>query len=275
MDETFVIVGPDGTEHEFPVGMDPKRAAAIVRGEGQAKPTQSPVPENPGILGSIKHAFATADPMGRGVVPEMSGNPQVAQQQAADTMESWARQVGPAVVLSGVGMAAPAVPGLMGKALGFGAKVMNDPLGAMAVGATTGGMANGMSGAISGGMAGLLGGRRIGRELGRLSTKVTPAAKAAPQVAKAAAPAARMTPQQMLAQEIDYRLTDAVPIDAITRDISRKGGSILEAGESIPGLADRVAQATKAAKASGNWDEVERLGRALRQRMHITAKSSR
>lgn len=33
MDQTFVIVDEAGTEHEFPVSMDPKRAAAIVRGE--------------------------------------------------------------------------------------------------------------------------------------------------------------------------------------------------------------------------------------------------
>lgn len=34
MDETVVIVGPDGTEHEFPPGMDPVRAAEIVRAQG-------------------------------------------------------------------------------------------------------------------------------------------------------------------------------------------------------------------------------------------------
>ena len=72
-----------------------------------------------------------------------------------------------------------------------------------------------------------------------------------------------MTPQQMLQQEIDWRLTDAVPINAM----SRKG--ILEAGESIPGLGDRAAAAAKA----GDATEVERLLRAIRQRQHITAKA--
>jgi len=34
-DQGIIIVGPDGTEHEFPAGMDPKKAAAIVRGQVQ------------------------------------------------------------------------------------------------------------------------------------------------------------------------------------------------------------------------------------------------
>lgn len=32
-DQGIVIVAPDGSEHEFPAGMDPKRAAAIVRAQ--------------------------------------------------------------------------------------------------------------------------------------------------------------------------------------------------------------------------------------------------
>jgi hypothetical protein len=37
-ESVIVIVGEDGTEHEFPAGFDPKRAAAIVRGQGKPDP---------------------------------------------------------------------------------------------------------------------------------------------------------------------------------------------------------------------------------------------
>ncbi len=35
-DESVIIVDGDGAEHEFPAGFDPKRAASIVRGRGEA-----------------------------------------------------------------------------------------------------------------------------------------------------------------------------------------------------------------------------------------------
>jgi hypothetical protein len=40
--EDFVIVDEDGTEHHFPAGMDPKKAAAVVRSQGSTKPVPDP-----------------------------------------------------------------------------------------------------------------------------------------------------------------------------------------------------------------------------------------
>jgi len=38
MGDEIVIIGDDGTEHVFPAGMDPKKAAAIVRGQASEQP---------------------------------------------------------------------------------------------------------------------------------------------------------------------------------------------------------------------------------------------
>lgn len=81
------------------------------------------------------------------------------------------------------------------------------------------------------------------------------------------APAARPATAADLRNEINWRTTDAVPIDAIKRDVLN-GGTILEAGESQIGLAERLAQLLKKPTPS-QMAEVERLGRALRQRGHI------
>lgn len=81
--------------------------------------------------------------------------------------------------------------------------------------------------------------------------------------------------QELMAREIDWRTTDAVPLDAIKRDITQ-GGTILEAGESQIGLGERLAQAIKnAAKDPKAAAEAERLARALRQRMHIAEGARR
>jgi hypothetical protein len=72
---------------------------------------------------------------------------------------------------------------------------------------------------------------------------------------------------EVLKRDIDWRITDAVPIDAMQRAQSR-GGSIIEAGESIPGLGERMAQALK----QGDQPLADKLARAIRQRMHITEK---
>lgn len=72
-------------------------------------------------------------------------------------------------------------------------------------------------------------------------------------------------------RDIDWRTTDAVPIDAMQRSVDRPGGSILEAGESQIGLGEQAAAAAKI----GDAGEVERLLRALRQRMHITSKAKK
>jgi hypothetical protein len=89
-------------------------------------------------------------------------------------------------------------------------------------------------------------------------------------------PRAPTTPQQSMfdeiqARNIDWRTTDAVPIDAIKRDMSR-GGSIIEAGESQVGLAEQLAKILKS-RTPEALAEADRLARAIRQRGHITAKS--
>lgn len=87
--------------------------------------------------------------------------------------------------------------------------------------------------------------------------------------------------QELAARDIDWRTTDAVPIDAITRDITRPGGSIIEAGESRIGLGERLAEALKLAEtaktpaaAEAALTEARRLAAAARQRMHIASKTA-
>jgi hypothetical protein len=88
-------------------------------------------------------------------------------------------------------------------------------------------------------------------------------------------PATTLSDELML-RDPDWRTTDAVPIDAIQRDITR-GGSILEAGESQIGLGERLAAAMrKAAKGDVKAaTEAEMLARALHQRMHIAERVRR
>jgi len=58
----FVIVGSDGTEHQFPAGMDPKKAAAIVRqSEAASAPPPAPAFNAPRIA------------QGRGTQIDLSG----------------------------------------------------------------------------------------------------------------------------------------------------------------------------------------------------------
>ena len=76
-----------------------------------------------------------------------------------------------------------------------------------------------------------------------------------------------------LAKRIDWRSVDAVPIDAIARDVSR-GGTILEAGESQIGLGEQLANLLKS-PSTDKAAEVERIAKALRQRMHIRAGATR
>lgn len=95
--------------------------------------------------------------------------------------------------------------------------------------------------------------------------------RSVPEPAPQAAPSSMV--EELLKREIDWRTTDAVPIDAIARDISR-GGTILEAGESQIGIGERLAAAMKGA-AKGDAKaaaEAELLARALRQRMHIAQR---
>jgi hypothetical protein len=89
----------------------------------------------------------------------------------------------------------------------------------------------------------------------------------AKQGAKAAGPT-RANLENELAKRIDWRTTDAVPIDAMKLDpstgtmVARQKGWI-EPGESRIGLAERAAAHVK----TGDAEEVEKLLRALRQRM--------
>lgn len=62
-EDSIVIVGDDGTEHEFPAGMDPKKAAAIVR---------SMAPQGPKIEGS--KGTSTFRP----ITPDMEKDPNTA-----------------------------------------------------------------------------------------------------------------------------------------------------------------------------------------------------
>ena len=87
-------------------------------------------------------------------------------------------------------------------------------------------------------------------------------------VAQAAQPATRQALESEIGKRIDWRITDAVPIDAIKRDVSR-GGSIIEAGESQIGLAERLAQLMKNPSPVAIQEATE-LAKALRQRGHIT-----
>lgn len=68
--------------------------------------------------------------------------------------------------------------------------------------------------------------------------------------------------QALIDREINWRTTDAVPINA------RQTPSIIEPGESQIGLGEQLAQAVK----NGDAAEVERLAKALRQRMHIRTR---
>jgi hypothetical protein len=98
------------------------------------------------------------------------------------------------------------------------------------------------------------------------------AAAVSKPTAKAVAPTSRAFENE-LGKRIDWRTTDAVPIDAMKHAMG-KGGSIIEAGESIPGLADRMAALLKQNTPTA-LQEAQTLAKALRQRGHITAKGSK
>lgn len=105
----------------------------------------------------------------------------------------------------------------------------------------------------------------IGRRFGKMAKALGDDAPA-PMRSSPAAPAASgdALVRELLAREPDWRNVDAVPIDAI----KRKG--IIEAGESRVGLSERMAELLKQ-KTPDSLAEAERLAKALRQRMHISA----
>jgi hypothetical protein len=77
--------------------------------------------------------------------------------------------------------------------------------------------------------------------------------------------------RETLAKTPNWRTVDAVPVDAMARDVTQ-GGSIIEAGESQIGLGERVAQLKKIGTPEA-LAEVDRLLKAIRQRMSITGKN--
>jgi hypothetical protein len=150
----------------------------------------------------------------------------------------------------------------------------------MVGGAATGAMGGGLAGKAAKWLGNKSASREMVKRMGSASKpldidEMIAAAQAKARGATPATPPPAATPTAKsftdeLNKRIDWRITDAVPIDAIKRDITR-GGSIIEAGESQVGLAERMAKAMKA----NNVEEAARLAAAIRQRGHITAKSSR
>jgi hypothetical protein len=220
-------------------------------------------------------AFAESEqPKNPDMIPIEQRTLRQAADAAPDMLREWATQVAPMAVggalMKGASKVAP-----------WALSALDNPVGGAIVGAIGGGLTSGsLAGAVTGGVAGAYGGGRVvgglrkalGRSDGQRMTR------GMSQAAKAPAPAPAVpqaTPQQALKNEvssrIDWRTTDAVPIDAIKRDMSR-GGSIIEAGESQVGLAEQLAKVLKA-RTPEALAEADRLARAIRQRGHITAKS--
>jgi hypothetical protein len=222
-------------------------------------------------------AFAESEqPKNPDMIPIEQRTLRQAADAAPDMLREWATQVAPMAVggalMKGASKVAP-----------WALSALDNPVGGAIVGAIGGGLTSGsFAGAVTGGVAGAYGGGRVvgglrkalGRSDGQRMTR------GMSQAAKAPAPAPAVpqaTPQQALQKEIqarniDWRTTDAVPIDAIKRDISRPGGSIIEAGESQVGLAEQLAKILKS-RTPEALAEADRLARAIRQRGHITAKS--
>ena len=275
-----VIIAQDGTEHVFPDGFNPKKAALIVRGA----PSNSVIPEQSGA--KLPFGLDTFLNQAESTNEDPGGTLAMLASTAA---------VGPAI--SAVGKVAPVV-----------ARAAASPVGQGVIGAAMGGYTGGVPGAIAGGMAGATGGylgrskvlellNRMGLGKADVVAKgmsaagqaaithaddLPPALRAlmnggnaddlaaavSKPVAKAAVPATRQALENEIGKRIDWRVTDAVPIDAIKRDVSR-GGSIIEAGESQVGLAERLAQLLKTPTPVAMQEATE-LAKALRQRGHIT-----
>lgn len=100
-EDSIVIVGDDGTEHEFPAGMDPKKAAAIVR---------SMAPQGPKIEGS--KGTSTFRP----ITPDMEKDPNTAfrdslKKTGVDFLKGAASNLNPVnIVRGGISMAKLAAP---------------------------------------------------------------------------------------------------------------------------------------------------------------------
>jgi hypothetical protein len=318
MDQEVVILGPDGTEHVFPSGFDPKKAAAIVRGGAAPKEEQGfslgGLLENAkSDVGNILHGLNPANwaEAARAKMAEEGrrGDEARAAMQggglSAPDVEAGVAGVGDALSqvpgvlyrepVSAALLAAPHVPGVpkaagaavdatgraakatastAGTAARAGLRVAAKPGVSSAIGGAVGYATGGPYGAL----LGLQGGGQIPRLIRSLNKALDKPKAAVAEAAPVAESGSGALARELLARDPDWRTVDAVPIDAITRDVSR-GGSILEAGESQIGLMSRLTDALKAQKGGkvspAQVAEAEMLARALRQRKHITAKSAR
>jgi hypothetical protein len=125
MDDEVVIIGDDGTEHVFPAGFDPQRAAAIVRGSAPMELQKATLTSGagvgtakliPGVLSRVVHPAAKAVASANPVVTSLIGS-----------------VAGPKGAAMGAGM--PKVAGLVQRATApldlfvRGGKVMGTPAG--------------------------------------------------------------------------------------------------------------------------------------------------
>ena len=244
-------------------------------------PPKSAVPENLGFLGSIKHALANSDPVGRDTVP------QITSENAGEVFASHAALL-PMYAAPAASKVLPAIPpSLMGGAIGGVSGLVTGGIPGALAGAVTGAAGGGAGGKAVKWLRGMRGNQAASKAMTRGMSSVSsrPVAEQVDLDGKLAALRARLASQapttapsaptaksfaDEVTKRIDWRITDAVPIDAIKRDLSR-GGSIIEAGESQVGLAERMAAAMKAK----NIEEAARLAAAIRQRGHITARTTR
>ncbi len=116
MDEEIVIVGDDGTEHVFPAGMDPKRAAAIVR--GQAQPQTTPAQDVEALFGR-DGGQPIADPATRRLSEKFG--PDTARQITDESkwMKDDSFAMGAPGVVAGVKAIATKGPGVIARGLGI------------------------------------------------------------------------------------------------------------------------------------------------------------
>jgi hypothetical protein len=268
----------DGVEYDIEGDRPPTEAEAraAIGGQGAAPPAE---PQSSGPAEMLDRQLERKFP---GVVQQLHG----------------VERMGEPLVPPGLGAAGKAVagkvPGVMSRAAGF---VERHPTAiSMATGAAPGIAAGNPMAAVMGAAMGFDRAPALGRRMGRARQRVSgaPAQRPAPQAHSpaqqpspapqqpSAAPPVSHAPQaapsvgrdafarEILKREPNWRTVDAVPVDAIKRDVSR-GGSIIEAGESRIALGERLAAAVK----KGDQAEIERLAKAIRQREHISGKTVR
>lgn len=198
--------------------------------------------------------------------------------------------------------AVPGIRALGSKVLG----IMSKPSVGGTIGAIEGYRQSGdITGTVVGGMAGAAGSKQLGSMRGASGAAQAPkrlidtlkdpaefrdavnqreALRTLTERLRTQPPKPRLVPKptprealtdELIKRDIDWRTTDAVPIDAMKR-AQGQGGTILEAGESQIGLGERLAAAMKKAAAGdpAAAKEAELLARALRQRMHIRSDKS-